>query len=56
MVNETLLEKGLARVAYVYAPNTRYVDEFREIQSKTQKQAIGIWSIENYVQEDGFHS
>ncbi|MCM3237475.1 thermonuclease family protein [Heyndrickxia oleronia] len=56
MVNETLLEKGLARVAYVYAPNTRYVDKFREIQSMAQKQAIGIWSIENYVQEDGFHS
>ncbi|WP_343032855.1 stalk domain-containing protein [Cytobacillus depressus] len=48
MVNELLLEKGLARVAYVYVPNTRYVDQFREIQTKAQKQQIGIWSLENY--------
>jgi len=54
MFNEMLLEKGLARVAYVYAPNTKYVDQFYEIQKKAQKQGVGIWSIENYVQEDGF--
>ena len=55
MINEQLLEKGLARVAYVYAPNTKYIDEFRDIQSKAQKQAIGIWSIENYVTDRGFN-
>lgn len=54
MFNEMLLEKGLARVAYVYAPNTKYVDQFYEIQKQAQKQGVGIWSIENYVQEDGF--
>ncbi|PGK52246.1 nuclease [Priestia megaterium] len=52
MYNETLLEKGLARVAYVYAPNTRYVDEFRAIQDKARKKEIGIWSIENYAEND----
>lgn len=56
MVNKLLLEKGFARVAYIYAPNTRYVDEFQAIQKKAQEKGIGIWSIENYVQEDGFHS
>jgi endonuclease YncB( thermonuclease family) len=56
MVNELLLQKGLARVAYVYVPNTRYVDTFRDIQRTAQEQGIGIWSIENYVQEDGFQS
>ncbi|WP_326152802.1 stalk domain-containing protein [Schinkia azotoformans] len=56
MFNEVLLEKGLARVAYVYAPNTKYVDRFREIETKAKQQGVGIWSIENYVQEDGFHS
>lgn len=56
MFNEMLLEKGLARVAYVFAPNTKYVDRFYEIQKKAQKEGIGIWSIENYVQEDGFQS
>ncbi|WNB90733.1 thermonuclease family protein [Bacillus sp. NEB1478] len=55
-VQEALLEKGLARVAYVFEPNTKYIDEYREIQSKAQKQAIGIWSLENYASEDGFDS
>jgi micrococcal nuclease len=54
-INEQLLEKGLARVAYVYPPNTKHIDEFRDIQSKAQKQAIGIWSIENYVTDRGFN-
>lgn len=56
MFNEMLLEKGLARVAYVYPPNVKYVDSFREIQKKAQTDGIGIWSIENYAQKDGFHS
>ncbi|MCM3568907.1 thermonuclease family protein [Neobacillus mesonae] len=56
MFNEMLLEKGLARVAYIYAPNTKYVDEFYSIQKKAQKKGTGIWSIENYVQEDGYHA
>lgn len=48
MINRELLEKGYARVAYVFAPNTRYVDEFREIQKKAQQKKVGIWSIEDY--------
>lgn len=56
MFNELLLEKGFARVAYVYPPNTKYVDQFYEIQKKAQKEGIGIWSIENYVQEEGFQT
>lgn len=54
MVNELLLEKGLARVAYVYAPNTKYLDEFEAIQKKAQQKEVGIWSIENYVTSRGF--
>lgn len=55
MVNKQLLEKGLARVAYVYAPNTKYLDELEAIQQKAQQKSIGIWSIENYVTEKGFN-
>jgi micrococcal nuclease len=55
MIQEQLLQKGLARVAYIYAPNTRYVDSFTAIQKKAQKQRIGIWKVENYAQDDGFH-
>lgn len=54
-VQEELLKNGLARVAYVYAPNTKYVDRYYEIQKEAQQQEIGIWSIENYAKEDGFH-
>lgn len=54
MFNEMLLEEGLARVAYVIPPNIKYVDQFRDIQQKSQKSAKGIWSIENYALEDGF--
>lgn len=55
MFNEMLLEKGLARVAYIYPPNVKYVDQFQEIQKKAQQNGLGIWSIENYTQLDGFH-
>jgi micrococcal nuclease len=55
MVQESLLEKGLARVAYIYPPNTRYVDKFDDLQRISRDKALGIWSVENYAQEDGFH-
>ncbi|MBO9131137.1 thermonuclease family protein [Bacillus sp. 165] len=55
MFNELLLEKGLARVAYVYVPNTRYVDQFYSIQQQAQTRKKGIWSIENYATENGFN-
>lgn len=55
MLQELLLQEGLARVAYIYPPNTRYVDQFTAIQKQSQQQGIGIWEVENYAQEDGFH-
>jgi Micrococcal nuclease (thermonuclease) homologs len=55
MFNEMLLENGLARVAYVHQPNTKYVDRFLDVQKKAQHKEIGIWSIENYVTNDGFN-
>ncbi|WP_164553381.1 thermonuclease family protein [Brevibacillus marinus] len=54
-VQEMLLEKGLARVAYVYVPNVKHVDKYREIQRRAQEAGVGIWSLENYAQEDGYH-
>ncbi|MGD6793385.1 thermonuclease family protein [Metabacillus indicus] len=52
MFNEMLIEKGFARVGYVYAPNTKHVDRFYELQKQAQQSEIGIWSIENYAAED----
>ncbi|WP_052342694.1 thermonuclease family protein [Bacillus sp. EB01] len=56
MFNERLLEEGLARVAYVYPPNTKYVDVFYDIQDEAKKKEKGIWSIENYSTDEGFQS
>ncbi|WP_240416509.1 thermonuclease family protein [Paenibacillus periandrae] len=53
MFNETLLEKGLARVA-VFPPDVKYVDRFRENQKKAQEAKLGIWSIENYATDKGY--
>jgi micrococcal nuclease len=53
-VQEELLKAGLARVAYIYAPNTKYVDQYQEIQKVAQQKAIGIWSVENYATDSGF--
>jgi micrococcal nuclease len=55
LFNQVLIEKGFARVA-VFPPNTKYVDQFREVQKKAEKTGTGIWSIENYVQEKGYDS
>lgn len=54
MVNKQLLERGLARVAYVFEPNTKYIDEFYDIQKQAQQKEVGIWSIENYATDQGF--
>ncbi|WP_240620204.1 thermonuclease family protein [Peribacillus acanthi] len=56
MINAILLQKGLARVAYIYPPNTKYIDELQKLQSDAQKKGIGIWSIESYATESGFKS
>ncbi len=55
LFNEELVAKGLARVA-VFPPNTKYVDEFRKTQDQARKNKLGIWSIENYVEEKGYNS
>lgn len=55
LFNEVLIQKGFARVA-VFPPNTKYVDQFRSIEEQARADAVGIWSIENYAQEDGYNT
>ena len=52
LFNEMLLEEGLARVAYVYPPNVKYVDRFRDVQKQAQLAGKGLWSVENYALEE----
>ena len=37
-VQEKLLEEGLARVGYVYPPNTRHLDAYEKAQERRKKQ------------------
>lgn len=53
-VQEKLLEEGLARVAYIYEPNTKNVDVFKEAEAHAKKAGLGIWSIDGYVTNRGF--
>ena len=55
-VQETLLAEGLARVAYVYPPNTRHLTPFEEVQAGAKKKGLGIWSVEDYATDSGFNS
>lgn len=55
-VQEHLLETGLARVAYVFPPNTRYLDEFEAAEQKAQDLDTGIWEFDGYVTDRGFDS
>lgn len=55
MFNELLVEKGFARVAYVYEPNTKYEDRYRAAEQLAKKEKIGIWSLPDYVHTDGFY-
>ncbi|MFN4213182.1 MULTISPECIES: thermonuclease family protein [Exiguobacterium] len=54
MLNEELLRRGLARVAYIYAPNTQHVDAFRTVERSAKEALLGIWSLEDYVTGNGF--
>lgn len=53
-VQQKLVEEGLARVAYVYPPNTRHLTPFEETQKIAQQKKVGIWSIEDYATSSGF--
>ncbi|WP_093264352.1 thermonuclease family protein [Psychrobacillus sp. OK032] len=53
-VQETLLEEGLARVAYVFPPNTKYIDAFEQAAELAKYKKIGVWETTGYVTDRGF--
>ncbi|CAI6263278.1 thermonuclease family protein [Bacillus sp. PS194] len=53
-VQETLLKEGLARVAYVYEPNTKYIDQFKKDEQEAKTEKLSIWSKNEYVTDRGF--
>lgn len=54
LLQKTLVIEGLARVAYVKEPNTKYLLELEEAQEKAKNESLGIWSIPGYVTERGY--
>ncbi|WEY89732.1 thermonuclease family protein [Bacillus subtilis] len=54
-VQETLLKEGLARVAYVYEPNTKYIDQFEKDEQQAKTDKLSIWSKNGYVTDKGFN-
>lgn len=53
-VQETLLDEGLGRVAYVFPPNDRHVEAFENAEAKARNDRLGVWQHENYVTNRGF--
>ncbi|MFU1769147.1 thermonuclease family protein [Mammaliicoccus sciuri] len=52
MLNEILVREGLAKVAYVYPPNTRYLDQLESAQEKAKEEKLGIWSLRSAFEDN----
>jgi micrococcal nuclease len=55
MYNEDVVRRGLARVAYVYPPNTQHLVELQHDQQYAKSHHLGIWSIPGYVTDSGYN-
>lgn len=55
-VQEQMIRAGLARVAYVFPPNTRYLDQFEQAEQIAKENRVGIWQYENYSTNRGFNA
>ncbi|NIK11137.1 thermonuclease family protein [Alkalibacillus almallahensis] len=53
--NQMLLQRGLARLAYVYNPPYTHMSAFEQAEANARNAGRGIWSISDYVQSDGFN-
>ncbi|GGE31278.1 hypothetical protein GCM10011391_07440 [Pullulanibacillus camelliae] len=54
MYNLDVVKKGLARVAYVYEPNTAYLSDLKAAQDEAKSKHLGIWSMAGYVSKNGY--
>lgn len=53
-VQEKLIAEGLARVGYIYEPNSTHLESFKAAEEQAKNAETGIWSIEDYVTNRGF--
>lgn len=54
-VQETLLEEGYARVAYVYDKNSKHLDQFNTAEKRAKDGKNGVWAVDGYVTNRGFN-
>lgn len=54
-VQEKLLKEGFARVAYIYEPSYKYLEEFQSDENIAQMKHLNIWSNEGLVTDNGFN-
>lgn len=54
LYEEMVVKKGLARIAYVYEPDKKYLGRLEAAQQYAKKHKLGIWSITGYVQKTGY--
>ncbi|MDX1805541.1 MAG: thermonuclease family protein [Paenisporosarcina sp.] len=55
-VQEALIRDGLARVGYIYPPNTRHLTPYEEVQKVAKSKKLGFWAVEDYASDSGFAS
>ncbi|MBX6395079.1 MAG: thermonuclease family protein [Alicyclobacillaceae bacterium] len=55
LFNKMQIEKGYARVAYVYNPPYKHYDELVAAEQKAKQDKVGIWSIPGYVTDNGYN-
>ena len=53
MFNKTIIEKGFARVGYIYSQK-KYLDTLNEAQDKAKNSKLNIWSVDGYVTDKSF--
>lgn len=53
MFNENIVEKGLARVGYIYSQR-KHLDTLYAAQDKAKNKKLNIWSVDGYVTDKGF--
>ncbi|MGY3725322.1 nuclease homologue [Granulicatella balaenopterae] len=55
LVQDTLLEEGLATIAYANKPNTTLLKEMKKYQKIAKNNKLGVWSKKGYVTKRGYN-
>ena len=54
LLQQTLVEKSLARVGYSHPPNTTLLKDLQKVEEQTKKKKKNIWEKDGYVTNRGF--